>query len=209
MEDGFQFIDFGSGGGQSFEFASSCLPGKGLAIDKSKTMVENLKNKGFHSKVADVVDFNHRNISIGSFAINLLQEMEGRKYFQKALINIIRSSTEFTVIQHGFYDHDNELALDGLRVPENFSKTITFKPTASDYIDFLLTHRQALSLSGMAICVSGEIAAEAMTLFSGMSTPRKVAKTTRVIFGRKNVERFRRALYRAKAGKSLFLWEKE
>jgi hypothetical protein len=207
MTSAYQFIDFGAGHGQSFDFALACAPGRGLAVDRAEAAIERCQSKGLEGQVGDVLVFDQRNLAPATFAINLLQELPGRSAFREGLINIVRAGTEFTVVQHCYYDKDADLMSDGLQVPEHFSKSILYKPTLADYVDFLQTYYKNLSIAGIAVFVTGVAMAEPLPLLTSGEEGRRVAKTMRVIIGRKHVARFRRALGRAKSGKPIFLWE--
>jgi trans-aconitate methyltransferase len=202
-----EFIDFGAGKGQSFDFASTCAPGPGLAIDKSEDAVLQCHQKGINAEQADVLDFDRRNLAASAFAINLLPELPGQGAFRQALVNIVRSATQFAVIQHPFFDKDGDLALKGLQIADHFDKRILYKPTIGDYVNFLSTYKDALAISGFAICTSGKAIATAIPHVDGNSEETAVSKSIRVIIGRKSTSRFRRAMFRAQTGKTVFQWE--
>ncbi|MFG1429348.1 hypothetical protein [Roseixanthobacter glucoisosaccharinicivorans] len=211
MANRFEFIDFGCGNGGSYNFAASCVQGSGFAIDKSEEAVVKCQTLGIQAERHDVLSFQQRNVASGSFAINLLQEMPGFPDFRAALVNIIRASTHFSLIQHPYYDKDTQLALKGIYIPEHFDKKILLKPTISDYLSFFFLHREALTLSGIGIFVQGQTET---TNLPGVLDPRSnsdvektTPKTLRVIIGRKDLSRFRRALYQVEAGKPAYLWE--
>jgi trans-aconitate methyltransferase len=204
-----EFIDFGAGKGQSFDFAATCAPGPGLAIDKSEDAVLQCHQKGINAELADVLDFDRRNLAASAFAINLLPEMPGQAAFRQALVNIVRSATQFAVIQHPFFDKDGDLALKGLQIADHFDKRVLYKPTMADYVNFLSTYKDALAISGFAICTSGQVVATPIPHVPSNADETRAAKTIRVIIGRKSTSRFRRAMFRAQTGKTVFQWEGE
>lgn len=209
MSENWEFVDFGSGRGGSYNFAASCAPGLGLAVDKSEEVVAHCLEQGIKAEQHDVVNYDQRNVAPAAFAINLMQELPGQPAFRQALVNIVRAATQYIVIQHPYYDRDASLALKGLQVSDHFDKKTLFKPTIADYMNFLNTYREPLSLVGIAIYTSGQATATPMPFAQPDEGAKDalVPKTLRVILGRKNVSRFRRALFRAESGKQILLWE--
>lgn len=212
MAERLEFVDFGCGRGGSFDFAASCAPGPGLAIDKSEDAVSQCREQGINAEQHDVVEFSQRNLAPASFAINLMQELPGQLAFRQGLVNIVRAATQYSVVQHPYYDRDAALALKGLQISDHFDKKTLFKPTVADYVNFVLSYRESLALVGLAIYTSGQVALSPTEFgpSAGEGTKETHApKTLRVILGRKSISRFRRALFRAESGKQLLLWEGE
>ncbi len=204
------FIDFGAGTGKSFGFATSMSPGNGLAIDVQEAAVAACREKNIPAEVADVLTFDERSVSQATFAISLFQELPGRAAFRTALINMLRAANSFTVVQHNYYDADSELARKGLFLPGNFDKRTVFKPTLSDYVEFLNTYKQALAISGLAVFAHGTVAPEPFDLdgeFRSDAPVEEYPRSLRVVFGRKHVNRFRPGMVRAQKGDLIFLWE--
>lgn len=204
------FIDFGAGTGKSFGFATSCSPGNGLALDVQESAVAACREKNIPAEVADILTFDHRSVAQATFAISVFQELSGRNAFRTALINMLRAANSFTVVQHNYYDADSELARKGLYLPGNFDKRTVFKPTLADYVDFLNTHKQALAISGMAVFAHGTVTPEAYDLegsFHSEAPLEDHPRSLRVVFGRKQVNRFRPGMVRAQKGDVIFLWE--
>lgn len=205
------FIDFGAGSGKSFGFASSCAPGNGLALDIQESAVAACLEKDIPAEVGDVLTFNKRSVSQATFAVNVLQELQGRPEFRTALINMLRAANAFTVVQHNYYDSDSELARKGQYLPGNWDKRTNFKPTVADYVEFLNTYKQTLAMSGMAIFALGTVSPESFGLegsFQADHTDSTYPRALRVVFGRKRVNRFRPAMVRAQKGDLIFLWER-
>jgi hypothetical protein len=211
MSENWEFVDFGSGRGSSFNFAASCAPGPGLAVDRSSEAVSQCLELGIKAERNDVLEFNKRNLASAAFAINLMQELPGQAAFRQSLINIVRAATQYIVIQHPYYDRDAALALKGLQVADHFDKKTLFKPTIADYMNFVLAYRESLSLVGIAIYTSGQVEPTPTPFAQSGDAVKdtRIPKTLRVILGRKNVSRFRRALFRAETGKQILLWEGE
>lgn len=204
------FIDFGAGTGKSFGFASASAPGNGLAIDIQESAVAACREKDIPAEVGDLLTFEGRSVSQATFAINVLQELPGRAAFRQAMINLLRAASSFVVIQHNYFDADGELARQGLFLKGNFDKKYLFKPTVGDYVEFLNSHQAALNISGMAIFAAGAVAPEAHGLGSAPGAAEGVKaqpRTLRVVFGRKNVNRFRPAVVRMHYGNRIFMWE--
>ncbi len=206
-----QFVDFGCGSGHSINFADSIVPGNGFGIDIAEAAVETCRAKGFAAELGDVLDFDQRSIALATFGVNLLQELPGRTAFERALSNMVRAARNFTVVQHGYFDADPELALQGQHIEANFTKKIQFKPTIADYVHFAQRQRTSLNLSGMAIFTSGKAEVSALTLGTPAETDllAGVPRTMRVVFGRKDVSRFRAALEKVGSGKGVFVWEQD
>lgn len=211
MANEFQFIDFGAGKGGSFDFATSCVSGTGLAIDKSEDAVNECRKLGIAAEQHDVLEFTSRNLVQATFAISLMQELSGPQAFRQALVNIIRAATHFTVIQHPYYDRDAELAARGLLINEHFDKRTLFRPTLADYLSFVSQYGEGLAIAGIAAYTSGKITAEPANFASAPDEIENelVPKTLRIVIGRKSVARFRRAQFRAEVGKPIFVLENE
>jgi hypothetical protein len=204
----FQFIDFGAGRGASLDFAAKCSPGSGLALDISDDAVAHCKKTGIAADRADVLDFSEKNAATATFAINLMQEMPGRIAFIRALTNVIRSAKNYSVIQHPFFDRDPKLALNGLFIPENFSKKVLFKPTVADYLQFLAARKDALSISGLAIYAFGNAELQKFDADDERADlENSVPKSLRVIIARKGSDRFAAALKRGKIGRQIYKWD--
>lgn len=204
------FIDFGAGTGKSFGFASTYAPGNGLAIDIQEAAVAACREKDIPAEVGDLLTFEGRSVSQATFAINVLQELPGRAAFRQALINMLRAASSYSVIQHNYFDADGDLARNGLFLKGNYDKKYLFKPTVGDYVEFLNAHKAALNISGMAIFAAGSVAPEAYALGSGLNGAegaKPQSRTLRVVFGRKNVNRFRPAVVRMQYGNRIFMWE--
>ena len=204
------FIDFGAGAGKSFSFASAFAPGNGLAIDVQESAVAACREKDIPAEVGDLLTFEGRSVSQATFAINVLQELPGRAAFRQAMINLLRAASSFSVIQHNYFDADADLARNGLFLKGNWDKKTLFKPTVADYVDFLNTYKAALNISGMAIFAAGAVAPEAYEIGSGPGGAegmKPLPRTLRVLFGRKNVNRFRPAVVRTQYGNRIFMWE--
>ncbi|WP_149535746.1 class I SAM-dependent methyltransferase [Siccirubricoccus phaeus] len=213
LERQLQFIDFGCGSGGSFSFAASLQPGEGLGIDTSSQMVETCKAKGISAQVGNLLEFEGRNVAVATFALDLLPELQGRLAFEKALTNLVRAARNYSVIQHSYFDADAELAVRGAALASNDHKRIQYKPNISDYLNFARRNGKALSLVGLGIFGLGSAAAEPINLESsavgndGSEALANTFRSLRVIFGRRDVGRFRSALQKAAAGKSLYIWE--
>lgn len=209
-----QFIDFGCGIGGSFSFAASVQPGEGLGVDASSEVVEICKAKGIPAEVGNLLDFDGRNLAVATFALDVLPELQGRSAFEKALTNLVRAARNYSVVQHSYFDADGELATRGAALLANDHKKIQYKPNIADYLNFARRNISALNLVGLGIFGLGSVAAEPINLERpAVGDERSEALATtfrslRVIFGRRDVGRFRSALQKAAAGKSLFIWEK-
>jgi hypothetical protein len=208
MTDTYQFVDFGAGQGRSFEIGANCVGGVGLAIDKSKEAVDHCRQLGYAAEVHDVLTFTEKNVAQASVAVNLMQELSSQQEVRTALVNMVRTATNFIVIQHPFYDQDGSLAAKGLLIEEHFDKKTLYKPTLADYVAFMADYGQSLSLVGMAAYLSGEIVAKPSGFPpSADLQPESASKTMRVVIGRKNLARFRRAQSRAEMGKLFYVVE--
>jgi SAM-dependent methyltransferase len=209
------FIDFGCGNGRSSEFASSIVAGQGFGIDISDDAVDACRAKGLAAERGDLLEFEQRSVAVATFAINVVQELPGRAAFEQGLVNMIRAARNFAMVQHPFFDADPRLALGGQQIEANFDKKIQYKLTAADYIAFAQRHQEALSLSGMGIFGTGraevgEVALEAAA-FRTEGEERAAAavpRSLRVVFGRKDVGRFRAALESTSTGNAFFVWER-
>ena len=201
----YKFIDFGAGKGGSFNFACECTDGIGLAIDKSNEAILECQRLGYPAECHDVLKFSGRNLVQAAFAIDLMHELPGQQAFRTALINIIRSATHYAVIQHPLYDHDAKCAIDGYVVEDHYNKKTLFKPTVADYLHFVSSYKDSLSIVGCAAYAWGEAQATA-SVFSGADTGNVVTipRTLRIIVGRKALSRFRLGQFRAAVGKPLF-----
>ena len=210
MSSDLQFIDFGAGRGASFEFAAKCAPGLGLAMDISDDAIAHCTEKGISAEKGNVIEFDQKNAALATFAINLMPELPGRAAFHRALTNIVRAAKNYTVIQHSFFDRDAQLALKGLYVADNFSKRVQFKPTVADYLEFVATHKDALSIAGISLFTFGEAKVEHLDIDEEVSgdLDQMNPKSMRIVIGRKNVDRFRAPLRRVKVGKQIYSWEK-
>lgn len=208
-----RFIDFGCGNGRSSEFASSIAAGQGFGIDISDDAVDACRAKGLAAERGDLLEFEQRSVAVSTFAINVVQELPGRAAFERGLANMIRAARNFAMVQHSFFDADPQLALCGQQIEANFEKKIQYKPTAADYIAFAQRHQDALNLSGLGVFGTGRAEVAAMALdasaFRGEGDERPaVHRSLRVVFGRKDVSRFRAALESTSTGSALFVWEK-
>lgn len=209
-----QFIDFGCGSGQSIEFASSLVGANGIGIDPSDDAVKTCHAKGLPAERGNLLDFDRRNAAYATLAVDVIPELQNRADFEQALTNMIRAARNFALVQHAYFDADSDLALRGFHIAANFGRKIRFKPTAADYIAFAKRNGGALNLSGIGIFGSGSAKVGAMTLndqemdaMDGEDGP-AVFRSLRVIFGRKDVSRFRRALEMAGSRNALFVWER-
>ena len=208
------FIDFGCGNGRSSQFASSIVAGQGFGIDISDDAVDACRAKGLAAERGDLLEFEQRSVAVATFAINVVQELPGRAAFEQGLVNMIRAARNFAMVQHQFFDADSRLALCGQQIEANFDKKIQYKPSAADYIMFAQRHQEALSLSGMAIFGTGRPEIGALTLdaaafaAAGEEEAAAVHRSLRVVFGRKDVARFRAALESTGTGSALFVWER-
>lgn len=208
-----QFIDFGCGTGRSSEFASSVVGGQGFGIDVSDDAVDACRAKGIAAERGDLLKFEQRSVAVATFAIDVLQELPGRAAFEQGLANMVQAARNFAVAQHSYFDADARLALCGRRVEANFGKRVQYKPTSADYIAFMQRHQDALNLSGIGIFGTGRAEVGAMTLgpvgnMMEDAEEEAVHRSLRVVFGRKDVARFRAALESATSGTALFVWEK-
>ena len=208
-----RFIDFGCGSGRSSEFASSVVAGKGFGIDISNDAIDTCRANGFAAERGDLLKFEQKSVAIASFAINVMQELPGRAAFERGLTNILRAARNFAVVQHPYFDEDSRLALCSQQVEANFDKKIQYKPTTADYVTFVQRHREALNLSGVAIFGTGRAEVDAIRLAAAAFSMEyegraAVHRSLRVIFGRKDVVRFRTALESAASGDALFIWER-
>jgi len=208
------FIDFGCGDGGSVSFASSVVRGQGIAIDISEDAVLACSAKGILATQGDILAFDKKNVSLATFAIDVLPEMPGRVAFERALANVVAAARNFAVLQHSYFDADVELAARGYRVDGNFGKKVLYKPTIADYLNFAERHHEALSISGVGILASGSAPVSPRTAVhqpeadAGTKTAPEVRRWLRVIIGRKETSRFRDAIKRAGSGDMLFMWER-
>lgn len=213
-----RFVDFGCGTGGSFAFAESVEPagkagGIGIGIDLAADSVDTCNAKGIYAEVGDIVDFDARNIAAASFAVDVLPELPGRAACEKALVNVVRAARNYSLIQHAYFDVDGEMATRGLMLPGNDSKRIQYKPTLADYLNFTRRHFEALNITGLAVFGLGTASAAAVELpglpvAAGSPEETRPYRSLRVVFGRREVNRFRAALEKAAAGKVLFIWER-
>lgn len=208
-----QFVDFGCGDGRSTEFASSVVTGQGLGLDIADSAVAACKARGFAAERGDLLEFGQRNVAVASFAINVLQELPGRAAFERGLVNIISAARNFALVQHAYFDADPKLALARRYVEANFNKKVQYRPTVADYVAFVLRHGKALNLSGIGIFGTGRAEVSTLALDSEAAVTESdeetsVYRSLRVVFGRKDVARFRAALEAVGSGEALFMWEK-
>lgn len=208
-----QFIDFGCGSGRSSEYAASIVAGQGFGIDISDDAVDACRAKGLVAERGDLLEFEQRSVAVATFAINVVQELPGRAAFEHGLANMIRAARNFAMVQHSYFDADPQLALGGQQVETNFDKKIQYKPTSADYVAFVQRYQDALNLSGIGIFGTGRAEVGPMALdaaafrmdAAGVAT---VHRSLRVVFGRKDVARFRAALESTSTGNALFVWER-
>lgn len=208
-----RFIDFGCGTGRSSEFASSIVAGRGFGIDISGDAVDACRAKGLAAERGDLLEFEQRSVAVSTFAINVVQELPGRAAFERGLANMIRAARNFALVQHSFFDADPQLALRGQQIEANFDKKVQYKPTAADYVAFSQRHQDALNLSGVALFGTGRAEVAAMALdaaaFGAEGDEKPVVhRSLRVVFGRKDVARFRAALEATSTGSAVFVWER-
>jgi trans-aconitate methyltransferase len=206
------FLDFGCGAGRSMEYASSIFDGHGLGIDIAPKAVDACRAKNYAVEQGDMLTFEQRNVATASFAINVMQELPGHNAFERAMMNIIRASRNFTMVQHNYFDEDTALGLAGYQVEGNVGKKISCKPTSADYISFVSRYQDTLNLVGMAIFTFGHVAAKPLNMsrliFPELAEGANVVhQSVRVVLARKNVARFRDALKKVGTGKALFIWE--
>lgn len=206
------FLFFGSGAGASFEAAAALSNSTGILIDKSEANLAEVRRKGFAAEQGDVLGFERRNVAGGAFVFDVIQELGGRTEMNQALINAARAARDYIVIQHPYFDGDNDLALRGMHVPGRFGKRIKYRPMVADYIKFMEAHFESLQISGAAIFTSGHVSSEPLGLpglLQGAEAEAvAVPKTLRVVIGRKSIKRFHSILDRARTGRQLFLWER-
>lgn len=209
-----KFIDFGCGSGRSSEFASSVVAGQGFGIDISDDAIDACRARGFAAERGGLLRFEQRSVAVATFAINVVQELPGRAAFEHGLANMVRAARNFVVVQHPYFDDDSRLALCSQQVEGNFDKKIQYKPTAADYVAFVQRYQDALNLSGIAIFGTGRAEVGAMALDAAAfrmeyeEQRATVHRSMRVVFGRKDVGRFRAALESTSSGDALFIWEK-
>jgi len=209
--DEWEFIDFGCGAGKSVAFANAVVKGSGLGIDKSEKAVAECRAQGYDAQVGDILAYERRNVAAATFAIDLMPELASRAQFETACVNLVRAARNFSVIQHPYFDTDAVLAPLGLYCEENFARKLKFRPLLADYILFARSHAAVINIVGLAVFGFGE--AVVRPIFDGPAAPVPpgfaLARTLRVVIGRKDTKRFNAALRKVAIGQTLFVWTQE
>ncbi|MBX9748761.1 MAG: methionine biosynthesis protein MetW [Roseococcus sp.] len=209
-----EFIDFGCGSGKSLSFVRGLTGGDGFGIDISEQAVAECWEAGLPAEVGDLLSYTGRNAAAAVSAIDLLPEIGERADFDQAVSRMILAARNYVLIQHNFFDADSALALQGKYAPSHFGKRLRFKPTMADYLALLSRLAASHSVCGVAMFGVGEaklapLGMEPAPADSAELPPSAGAyRNLRVVIGRKEVTRFRAALRRARAGQTLFLWER-
>jgi hypothetical protein len=195
------------------KFAEQIARGAGIGIDISPEHVAGAQGAALDVQQGDVLAFEGRSVATGSFAVDLMPELDGRRSFDLACANILRAASDYAVIQHLCFDSAEALLAQGLTVTTYTDKSIRFRPRAMDYVHFLQQYGSRLDIVGIAIFGHGEPKTKPAGLagISGSLLARSAAqplyRSLRVVFGRKNINRFHTAVRRARIGEALLLWE--
>lgn len=209
-----EFIDFGCGAGKSLTFVRGLTGGEGFGIDISEQAVAECWQAGLPAEVGDLLSYTGRNAAAVVTAIDLLPEIGERADFEQAISRMILAARNYVLIQHHFFDADSAMALEGKYAPAHFGKRLRFKPTMADYITLLSRLALSHSVCGVAMFGVGEAKLAPLGIeqapAGGVDVPPSPGayRNLRVVIGRKEVSRFRAALRRARAGQTLFLWER-
>lgn len=207
------FVDFGCGRGGSMDFATQLLGEPGIGFDVSAEYVAQARAQCFDAREGDVLTFEGRSVAPVSFAVDLLQQMDGRAAFEVACTNVVRAARDYVVIQHPCFDSAEALLARGEIAPALLDKRVRFRPRVSDYVFFVQAFAARLDIVGLAIFGLGEPRTTALPL-SGISSPlldgsrtQPVFRSLRVLIARKALPRFHTALKVAGSGDALLTWQ--
>jgi hypothetical protein len=200
------FVDFGAGTGGSMRIGEQLARGPGIGIERDLARVQAAASVGLAVLHADALDFQVRGLAAAAICFDMIPELPGRKQFDMTLINMLRTARDFVVIQHLCFDTSDTLIASGRISHACFERNITMRPRLTDYLYFYYTYKEKLNLSGFAAYGVGDPKVDelpsvgARGQFLDSLRSRALYRSVRVIFGRRQIERFEGGLRRASVG---------
>ncbi len=206
--DGVQphFVDFGAGTGGSMRIGEQLARGPGIGIERDLARVQAATSVGLAVLHVDALEFQVRGLAAAAICFDMIPELAGRKQFEMTLINMLRTARDFVVIQHLCFDTSDTLIASGRISHACFERNITVRPRLTDYLHFYYMYKEKLNISGFAAYGVGDPkvdelpAAGARGQFLDGLGSRALYRSVRLIFGRRQIERFEVGLRRASVG---------
>ncbi|MBX9748985.1 MAG: hypothetical protein K5Q68_05150 [Roseococcus sp.] len=206
--DGVQphFVDFGAGTGGSMRIGEQFARGPGIGIERDLARVQAATSVGLAVVQADALEFQVRGLAAAAICFDMIPELAGRKQFEMTLINMLRTARDFAVIQHLCFDTSDTLIASGRISHAYFERNINIQPRLVDYLHFYHVYKEKLNLTGLSAYGVGHPKVDelppagARGQFLDSLRSRALYRSVRVIFGRRQIERFEGGLRRAGVG---------